>query len=275
MLLSRKLKIFSILAIVGVVFVTASFVSPGWVICKISNMKSLMGISGIQGLPQKAHLSAGLWYYTLCIQRFIGNNEEEDCHLATYPFNIESPFFWRPYDKFKGWPLHFKLETQIMSSIGLFCAVLGFTGTIVYTRTLTKSRWAGLLACISLFISGWTYIAMIVKMGISVNTHHEEFWEYTGWDIDQFYCPWGLILVGIGGVLILVSAVGHLFILSRNKTKDDIHVFHIHKGTNQEIISQHSYTTIAPPGYHATVELKVPLVGSMEKNEEAGCRSFK
>lgn len=102
MLLSRKLKIFSILAIVGVVFVTASFVSPGWVICKISNMKSLMGISGIQGLPQKAHLSAGLWYYTLCIQRFIGNNEEEDCHLSTYPFNIESPFYIRSYDKFKG-----------------------------------------------------------------------------------------------------------------------------------------------------------------------------
>ena len=114
---------------------------------------------------------------------------------------------------------------------------------------------------------------MIVKMGISANIYHEEFWEYTGWDIDQFYCPWGLIMVGIGGVLILVSAVGHLCILSRNRT-DDTHVYLIHKGTNQGIISQHSYTTIAPPGYHVTVGLKVPLVGSMEKNEEASCRSY-
>lgn len=237
-----------------------------------------MVISGHQGYPKKAHLSAGLWYYTLCIQRFSWNDEslkEEDCHLATYPFKIESPYLDPAYERFKGLSSHFMLETQIMSSIGFFCAVLGFMGTIVYTRTLTKSRWAGLLACTSLFISGWTFIAMIVKIGISTNIYHKDFWEYTGWEIYQFYCPWGLILVGIGGVLILVSAVGHLFILSRNKTKDDIHVFHIHKGTNQEIISQHSYTTIAPPGYHATVELKVPLVGSMEKNEEAGCRSFK
>lgn len=105
MLLSRKLKIFSILAIFGVVFVTASFVSPGWVNCKLSNIKSFMVISGHQGYPKKAHLSAGLWYYTLCIQRFSWNDEslkEEDCHLATYPFKIESPYLDPAYERFKG-----------------------------------------------------------------------------------------------------------------------------------------------------------------------------
>lgn len=227
------------------------------------------------GDPKEAHLSAGLWYFNLCIQRlsWAGSVREEHCHLGSYPFNIETPFLNPAYKIFRGLPNIFTFEIQIMSSFGVFCAVLGFMGTVVYTRTLTKSRWAGLLACISLSISGLTYIAMIVKTAITTHVDSVLFWENTGWEMDKFYCPWGLVLVGIGGVLILVSAVGHLCILSRNRT-DDTHVYLIHKGTNQGIISQHSYTTIAPPGYHVTVGLKVPLVGSMEKNEEASCRSY-
>ena len=114
-----------------------------------------------------------------------------------------------------------------------------------------------------------------MKTAIATHINKHVFWDYIGWDIVETYCPWGLVLGGIGNLLILVSALGHLCILSRNRTTDDIHVYHIHKGTNQGNISQHSYTTIAPPGYHVTVGLKVPLVGSMEKNEEASFVSYK
>lgn len=57
---------------------------------------------------------------------------------------------------FSGLTKRIMVEIQIMSWIGIFFAVLGFIGAIVYTRTLTKSRWAGLLACISLSFSGIT-----------------------------------------------------------------------------------------------------------------------
>ena len=55
------------------------------------------------------------------------------------------------------------LETRILSSIGVFCAVLGFIGTIVFMRSQARSRCAGLLACISLSISGNPVNAIIIK----------------------------------------------------------------------------------------------------------------
>lgn len=104
MLLSRKLNIFSILTCVGVVFVTISFVSPGLVNCKLSSIRSLMVYSDQPGDPKEAHLSAGLWYFTLCIQRlsWAGSVREEHCHLGTYPFNIETPFSNPAYKIFRG-----------------------------------------------------------------------------------------------------------------------------------------------------------------------------
>uniref|UniRef100_A0A8W8KJG2 Uncharacterized protein n=1 Tax=Magallana gigas TaxID=29159 RepID=A0A8W8KJG2_MAGGI len=286
MLLSRKLKIFSILTFAGVVFMTISFVSPGWVNCKVSFIEPFIQLDSsvyFYGYPTGAHLSAGLWYFSLCIDKISlpESMEEEKCHLSAYPFNFERLFSHLvldpSYHQVRGLTRNIMLEIQIMSSIGIFCAVLGFIGAIVYTRTLTKSRYAGLLSCISLSISGGTYIAAIVKTAIATHVYKDIVRKYSVWRYDNFqlYCPWGLLLGGIGCFLILVSALGHLCILSRNRTTDDIHVYHIHKGTNQGIISQHSYTTIAPPGYHVTVGLKVPLVGSMEKNEEASFVSYK
>lgn len=46
------------------------------------------------------------------------------------------------------------LKIQIISSIGITFALLGVIGTIVNTRRVGECRWAGLLTCISLLISG-------------------------------------------------------------------------------------------------------------------------
>ena len=81
--------------------------------------------------------------------------------------------------------------------------------------------------------------------------------------------PWCLVIGDYGGLLILISAIGHLCIISRNKSDENGQIYQIHKGTNQGIISLHPYTTNAPPGYHASIGLKIPLVDSTEKKETA------
>ena len=117
-------------------------------------------------------------------------------------------------------------------------------------------------------ILGGTYIAAVVKTATTTNYNAGlEPMFYMPMSI-KLLCPWGLVLGGIGGLLILLSAIGHLCIMSRNKSDENGQIYQIHKGTNQGIVSLHPYTTIAPPGYHASVGLKVPLVDSMEKNEE-------
>lgn len=102
-------------------------------------------------------------------------------------------------------------------------------------------------------ILGGTYLAALLKTATTTNDSRETISTYFPNDI-EFQCPWGLILGGIGSVLILVSAVWHLYILSMYRTNDD---------------AQNPYTTIAPPGYNSTVGLKIPLVDSMGKKEEA------
>lgn len=97
MLLSRKLKIFSILTFAGVVFMTISFVSPGWLNCKVSFIEPFIQLDSsvyFDGYPTGAHLSAGLWYFSLCIDKISppGSMEEEKCHLSAYPFNFERLF---------------------------------------------------------------------------------------------------------------------------------------------------------------------------------------
>ena len=81
--------------------------------------------------------------------------------------------------------------------------------------------------------------------------------------------PWGLVLGDYGGLLILISAIGHLCVMSRNKSDENGQIYQIHKGTNQGFVSVHPYTTIAPPGYHASIGLKIPLVDSTENEETA------
>lgn len=114
-----------------------------------------------------------------------------------------------------------------------------------------------------------TYIAVVVKT-ITVTQSYKLLYSHLYSNPLHFHCPWALTIGGVGGILVLVSAVAHLCILSRNKANDDVHVYHIHRGTNQGIFSQHPYTTIAPPGYTAAVGLKIPLVNAIEANEGAG-----
>ncbi|XP_061196336.1 uncharacterized protein LOC133204596 [Saccostrea echinata] len=299
MKLGRKLKIFAVITFIGVVLMTVSFVSPGW--ANVSVRETQQDYSPFFDWNpengEKVHLSVGLWYFTICfhrsknvyphympdasfeddswmMQRREDSGKEKRCHVSTYHSHRESPFMYSfpssVYKEMKGLGQKGLLEFQIISSIGIFFGVLGFIGTIAYTRSLARSRCAGLLACISLIVSGGTYIAAAAKTATVAHGYKALFSYMYKSTILHFHCPWALILGGVGGIFVLISAVAHLCILSRNKTNDDIQVYHIHKGTNQGIFSQHTYTTIAPPGYTATVGLKVPLITAIEKNEEAG-----
>ena len=64
------------------------------------------------------------------------------------------------------------LETRILSSIGVFCGVLGFIGTVVFMRREARSRCAGLLACISLSISGNPAYVKMLKYASSIQFHN-------------------------------------------------------------------------------------------------------
>lgn len=61
-------------------------------------------------------------------------------------------FFFLPF--VQGLNRDLILKIQIISSIGITFALLGVIGTIVNTRRVGECRWAGLLTCISLLISG-------------------------------------------------------------------------------------------------------------------------
>nr|XP_022318293.1 uncharacterized protein LOC111121350 [Crassostrea virginica] len=272
MLLSRKLKIFGILTFVGVVLVTVSFVSPGW-----NNVKmKKSSFDYVQNTEESIHLSAGLWYFSLCYQNSLPGwmtprpyyddgimmdpPRKDRCEVHSYENYLDTNI----YKRFNGGWL---LETRILSSIGVFCAVLGFIGTIVFIRRQARSRCSGLLACISLSISGGTYIAAVVKTATTINYNAGLEPRFYLTISIKFLCPWGLVIGGFGGFLILISAIGHLCIMSRNKSDENGQIYQIHKGTNQGFISLHPYTTIAPPGYHASVGLKVLLVDSTENEE--------
>nr|XP_022319874.1 uncharacterized protein LOC111122393 isoform X3 [Crassostrea virginica] len=248
MLLSRKLKIFGILTFVGVVLVTVSFVSPGWINFKTEYFQN----------TKISHFSAGPWYFFLCYQNplpgemtprpyyddgiMMDLQRKDGCEVHSYENDLDTNM---GVGSFRYLNEVWLLEIRILSSIGVFCAVLGFIGTIVFIRREARSRCAGLLACISLSISGGTYIAAVVKTVTTTN--------FIAGPKIKLLCPWGLVLGGIGGLLILLSAIGHLCIISRNKSDENGPIYQMHEGTNQEIISMHPYTTIAPPGYHASV----------------------
>lgn len=299
--LGRKLKIFAVITFIGVMLMTVSFVSPGWANVSVTEKPqdfSPFSHWSPENGQEHVHLSVGLWYFTICFhrpknvyprympdanfeddswmleQRREDSGREKKCHVSTYHGHRESPFMYSypssVYTEVKGLGQKGLLEFQIISTLGMFFGVLGFIGSIGYTRSLARSRCAGLLACISLIVSGGTYIAAVVKTATVPHGNHVLFQYMYKSTLLHFHCPWALILGGVGGIFVLVSAVAHLCILSRNKTNDDIQVYRIHKGTNQGIFSQHAYTTIAPPGYTATVGLKVPLISAMEKPEEAG-----
>lgn len=77
----------------------------------------------------------------------------------------------------------------------------------------------------------------------------------------QYYCAWGLVLGGVGCVLVIVSALGHLYILFRNlhATKNDVNDYQTFKGANQGIVLQLPYTSIVPPGCNKTFAFNVPF----------------
>ena len=123
------------------------------------------------------------------------------------------------------------------------------------------------------YVLGGTYLAALVKT-ITSTPFSQQIVKlmnaYGSIYVVDFYCPWSLILGGVGSFLILLSAFGHLCILSRNKPNEGVQVYHIHKGSHQGVVSQHFYTIVAPSGHHAAVGLKIPLIENMEKNESKG-----
>lgn len=253
---------------------TASFVSPGWVNFNVNVVESRFlpnPLGNDNRVALSAHMTAGIWYYSICVYKFKRGSDgyydvypemEKKCTTRANSYDFEQ----RLYDSYVGLNRDLMLDIQIISSIGIAFALLGFIGTIVNTKSVGECRWAGLLTFISLFISGGTYIAAMIKTATATPNKHSVF--YDGWVFDdvQFYCPWGLILGITGCFFTLVSAIGPMVVLIKNKTHNDVNDYQKFKGTNQGILQQYSYPIIAPPGYHETFGLKVPLVD--EKREE-------
>lgn len=82
MTLKGKLRIFAILPFAGVVLMTASFVSPGWVNFNVNFIEyRFLPIPPYEGpyegyrSANSAHLTGGLWYYTVCVRDFIPNSD--------------------------------------------------------------------------------------------------------------------------------------------------------------------------------------------------------
>ena len=153
--------------------------------------------------------------------------------------NVKYRIIWHPFLFWFDWAT-FLFDTMSLD-VSLFVRVL-LSSYLFYKWFIFTNQ-----------LLGGTYLAALLKAATTTNDIRETLSTYFPNDI-EFQCPWGLILGGIGSVLILVSAVWHLYILSMYRTNDD---------------AQNPYTTIAPPGYNSTVGLKIPLVDSMGKKEEA------
>jgi hypothetical protein len=115
MTLDRKLKIFVVVTFIGVVLMTASFVSPWWVI--LSAHRSIFRDTTFTEYLRGVHFSSGLWYFTVCFhyseihhtkallfdkehEWHIGDRgdskivefEKEQCHVISYFCDSEVPF---------------------------------------------------------------------------------------------------------------------------------------------------------------------------------------
>nr|XP_022313889.1 uncharacterized protein LOC111118624 [Crassostrea virginica]XP_022313904.1 uncharacterized protein LOC111118637 [Crassostrea virginica] len=275
MALGRKMKIFGgILTFVGLILVTVSFVSPGWI--NVTIKESSYDVQSIKRIVE-TYFSAGLWYFSICKHyslpsyvvdlntgqfRSLFSSPQDACEVDTYTNSLVTPIT----EIFLTVNAIWVLEIRILSSVGLFCSVLGFIGTIVFIRREGKSRCAGILACISLSVSGGTYVSALVKTATATLFNKEMISILNGLNSEsnlfeeiEYNCPWGLVVGGIGSLLILISAIGHLCVLSRNTTESILQIHRVYTGTKEEgTASQHSFTVIAPPEYHSAVGLKVP-----------------
>lgn len=253
---------------------TASFVSPGWVNFNVNfiDFRFLpVPFSNEDAAANSVHMTAGIWYYTICVYHFKRRSDgyydiypetEKKCITRQNTFDFEK----RLSDGKCVLQRNLMLEIQIISSIGIVCAVLGFIGSIIYRRRGGEYRWAGQLTRNSLFIAGGTYTAAIVKTAMATPNSPPVFYGGMVFESVQFYCPWGLILGGIGCFFTLMSAIGQMVILIKHKTKNDVHDYQMFKDTNQRIPLQYSYPIIAPPGYHETFGLKAPHVDEKIKD---------
>jgi hypothetical protein len=130
MKLGRKLKIFAVVTFIGVVLMTVSFVSPGWVNLTVQEKQTdvIEFFQSPSEHKEEVHMSAGLWYFIVCFYnckiRYMshaspfempedGSIEPDDrrivddswmitderekskrkkCHVTTYFCNREAPF---------------------------------------------------------------------------------------------------------------------------------------------------------------------------------------
>lgn len=248
---------FAILAFVGVVLMTASFVSPGWDNFNVNGIEHrFLPIPSYGGdmTANSAHLTAGVWYYKICVTAFISNS---DGYYAIFPkTGTRCQTGFNSYDfedrLSRGQRRHLLPEIQIMCSIAMFSAIHGLIGTIVYTRREEKYRWAGVMAFINLSIAGGTHFAAIAKTVKATPFSPEMDYMDTRIYNIHFYCPWGLVLGGLGCVLVLVSALGHLYILFRKlcATRVDVNDYQKFQGI---------YHGKSEPECHKTFGFKVPL----------------
>lgn len=154
-------------------------------------------------------------------------------------------------------------EYRVMASIGLTLGMIGFVFSLVYKRRMAQTRRSGLAAFVCLLISGVLHLVCVGKIISAMHVYRailpNLFTESNSVFLD-IHCPWGLILGAVSGILLLISATGHLCVLTRNRS-DECRVYRLHLGQTEK----QTFPTIAPPGYDASVGLKVPLTSAMEE----------
>jgi hypothetical protein len=72
------------------------------------------------------------------------------------------------------------------------------------------------------------------------------------------YCPWAHLLGGFGGILLLISALRHLYNLYLNKGYENIRAHQTHGGASQDNLAQHPLITTTPP-VCVVVEMESPV----------------
>lgn len=149
MTLKGKLRIFAILPFAGVVLMTASFVSPGWVNFNVNFIEyRFLPIPPYEGpyegygSANSAHLTGGLWYYTVCVRDFIPNSDGfydifpktgTRCHTGLNSYDFEERLYHGKY-------LYFLFKTFEGIITGNICISLGvFFQSIYYLSFLCSN----------------------------------------------------------------------------------------------------------------------------------------
>ena len=142
MALGRKMKIFGgILTFVGLILVTVSFVSPGWI--NVTIKESSYDVQSIKRIVE-TYFSAGLWYFSICKHyslpsyvvdlntgqfRSLFSSPQDACEVDTYTNSQVTPITEIFLSKFVCFRTLFSKcisEKHCLSSIMMFKTVVYF-----------------------------------------------------------------------------------------------------------------------------------------------------